>query len=133
SWHAHEWDDREELLAATFGFLSRSEVPALLKEGSVLTLYCFEVLSCRRNAPLLPHVLEHQDWIFSKSPDNRSLDFFPAGRREITVRFVNPLRPSLRNGSHSTWSRPSSTNGTRYNDKKNLFFCFSCLFGSTGG
>ncbi len=29
--------------------------------------------------------------------------------------------------------RPSSTNGTRYNDKKNLFFCFSCLFGSTGG
>src|SRR5207245_212570 len=37
SWHAHEWDDREELLAATFGFLSRNEVPALLKEGSVLT------------------------------------------------------------------------------------------------
>ena len=29
--------------------------------------------------------------------------------------------------------RPSSTNGTGYNDKKILLFCFSCSFGSTGG
>ncbi len=83
SWHAHEWDDREELLAATFGFLSRNEVPALLKEGSVLTLYCFEVLSWRRNTPLLRHVLEHQGLICSRSPDNRSQDFFRASKPVI--------------------------------------------------
>jgi hypothetical protein len=27
---------------------------------------------------------------------------------------------------------PSSTDGTGYNDKKILLFCFSCSFGSTG-